>query len=230
MYIILLLKGKIKTEIHQMDNLKGFSVERLFWHGIWLTATKSKYKAMKKLILFMSAIAMVSIISCTTEYYDSGIPGPQGPQGPSGESSFVFEYTEVTFFAPDFEVILEHPVGFQGVSSDVALVYFLWDQQDINGSLVDVWRPLPQQVFAPFGTIQYNYDFTANDVRLFMEGNFSAADLAPIDTDDWVVRVVIVPGDFWSGGRASYPAYSDVIKQFDYEEPVVQRHEVQSRR
>lgn len=205
----------------------------MFWHEFWLLPIESNSKAMKKLLLIASIVAVAALVGCTTEYYDSGIPGPQGPQGvqgPAGESSFVFEYTEVTFFAPDYEVILEYPSGFEGVASDVALVYFLWDVEDVNGQQVDVWRSLPQQVFAPFGTIQYNYDFTLNDVRLFMEGNFSAADLAPIDTDNWVVRVVIVPGDFWSGGRTSYPAYDEVIQQFGYSEPTPVSREDQQRR
>ena len=188
---------------------------------------------MKKLLLLNLALAMVSMISCTTEFYESAIPGPQGPegpQGPSGEAAYVFEYTDITFFAPDYEVILEYPLDFQGLPSDVALVYFLWDVQDINGELVDVWRPLPQQVFAPFGTIQYNYDFTTNDVRLFMEGNFSSADLAPVDTDNWVVRVVVVPGDFWSSGRMDYPGYREVIDRFGYGEPAVDRKTIKKRR
>lgn len=187
---------------------------------------KSKVKVMKKLILTASSISLIFLIGCTTEYYESVIPGPQGlpgPQGPAGEAAFVFEYTEVNFFAPDYEVVLEYPSDFEGLNSDVALAYLLWDVQEINGELVDVWRPLPQQVFAPFGTIQYNYDFTPYDIRLFMEGTFSADQLSPIDTEDWVVRVVIVPGNFWNGGRVTYPEYQEVIQQFGYLEPFITR-------
>ena len=191
---------------------------------------------MKNLLLILSLATITASMSCTTEYYESPIPGPQGqmgPQGPAGidgESSYVFEYTNVDFFAPDFEVILEYPSGFQGLDSDVALVYFLWDVQEINGQDVEIWRSLPQQVFAPFGIIQYNYDFTKNDVRLFMEGTFNPNDLSSIDTDNWIVRVVIVPGDFWNGGRVSSYEYADIVKQLNLKEPMMTREKVISRR
>lgn len=188
---------------------------------------------MKNLLLTSAAISLIFLIGCTTEYYESGIPGPQGvqgPQGPAGESAFVFEYTDVNFFAPDYEVVLEYPSDFGGLNSDVALAYLLWDVQEINGEFVDVWRPLPQQVFAPFGTIQYNYDFTPYDVRLFMEGTFSADQLSPIDTEGWVVRVVIVPGDFWSGGRMTYPEYEEVVVRFGYVQPETSREQQPERR
>lgn len=188
---------------------------------------------MKRQILYTALFIPLLMISCTAEYYESPIPGPmgpQGPQGPAGESSYVFEYTEVTFGAPDYEVILEYPASFNGLATDIALVYLLWDVQEINGVSVDVWRPLPQQVYAPFGIIQYNYDFTSQDVRLFMEGTFAPENLSPIDTDNWVVRVVIVPGDFWGGGRVEYPDYEEIIQELGYSEPIIKRNTSYKRR
>jgi hypothetical protein len=188
---------------------------------------------MKKLLLFVAISAQIIMMSCTTEYYESSIPGPtgpQGPQGPAGESAYVFEYTEVTFAAPDYEVILEYPTSFEGLNSDVVLAYLLWDVQDINGQLVDVWRPMPQQVFTSYGTIQYNYDFTAYDVKLFLEGTVAASDLEPIDTDDWVVRLVVVPGDFWNSGRIEQPAYEDLMNQLQHEDLKISRKQAISRR
>ena len=41
------------------------------------------------------------------------------------------------------------------------------------------------------------------DVRLFMEASFDLNTLGASATDDWIVRVVIVPGDFWSNSRLS---------------------------
>lgn len=180
---------------------------------------------MKKLILILSAAFVSALMSCTTEYYDSPIPGPVGPQGPQGpagvdgENAYIFEYTNVNFTSPDYEVILEYPSGFQGLDSDVALVYLLWDVQEVDGVPVEIWRSLPQQVFAPFGIIQYNYDFTKNDVRLFMEGTFSPNDLSSVDTNNWIVRVVVVPGDFWNGGRVGDITYAELMDalKIDYQ-------------
>jgi hypothetical protein len=39
------------------------------------------------------------------------------------------------------------------------------------------------------------------DVRLFMDAEFDLDQLGAIDTDDWVVRLVVVPGDFWDSSR-----------------------------
>ena len=63
-----------------------------------------------------------------------------------------------------------------------------------------------------------------------MEGTFSSSDLAPIDTDNWVVRVVVVPGDFWSNGRITYPEYDEVISRYGYLEPEVNRENPVDRR
>ena len=130
-----------------------------------------------------------------------GPQGPEGPQGPAGESGFVFEFEDINFTSPDYEVFLTYPNDFEGLDSDVALVYFLWDIANVDGVDLDVWRPLPQMVIDERGSLVYNYDFTKNDVRLFLESNFNLDDLQAIDTDNWIARVVVVPGDFWAAGR-----------------------------
>jgi hypothetical protein len=133
-----------------------------------------------------------------------GPEGPQGNDGPKGDSGFVFEYEEVNFTAPDFEVFLPFPNDFESLSSDVALVYLLWDVVDVDGVDTEVWRQIPQTILTDDGILQYNFDFTVGDVRLFMDADFDPGLLGAADTDDWVVRVVIVPGDFWnSAGRVS---------------------------
>lgn len=149
-------------------------------------------------------------LSCTESVGPQGPQGPQGadgPQGPigeAGESGFVFEYTDVDFTtANNYEVYLDYPVDFEGVDSDVALVYLLWDVTvDGDGNNLEVWRQVPQTLLTTNGLLQYNFDFTKIDVHVFLSAEFNLDLLQPIDTDDWIVRVVIVPGTFW-GGRSS---------------------------
>lgn len=172
--------------------------------------------------LFTSAIffSLLVFVSCTETYV--GPEGPMGPQGPrgydgvdgvDGESAYVFEWTGVTFNAPEYEVILPYPDSFTGVSSDVTLVYFLWDTYETNdGELVEVWRQLPQTILTDDGALQYNYDFSMYDVRLFMDAEFPLDILGAIDTDDWIARVVIVPGNIWNGGRVDFSDYNEVVK------------------
>lgn len=162
------------------------------------------------LILFI-----VSVSSCIVDG-PMGPPGPQGPQGPTGpqgaagENGYVFEYENVNFTSPNYEVFLNYPDGFEGLPSDVALVYFLWDVQTIDGEEVEVWRQIPQILFTDYGTLQYSFDFTLFDVRLFMDGNFSLDLLGASYTDQWIVRVVIVPGDFVNGRSIDYSDYNKV--------------------
>ena len=161
---------------------------------------------MKSLLLPLAILSII-ITSCTTSSVGPegppGQEGPVGPEGAQGESAFVFEYTDVDFTTPDYEVVLPYPDDFEGIASDVLLVYLLWEvTTDSDGNNVEIWRQMPQTVYTEMGQIQYNFDFTIFDVRLFMTTEFDAELLKPIDTDDWIVRAVIVPGNFW-GSRSS---------------------------
>ncbi|HCX22340.1 MAG TPA: hypothetical protein DHN29_10515 [Cytophagales bacterium] len=173
-------------------------------------------KALFTSIIFASLLVFVS---CTETYVGpAGPQGPQGPQGPAGsdgENAYVFEWSEVTFSAANnYEVILPYPDSFDGLASDVALVYFLWHTYETNdGELVEVWRQIPQTILTDDGALQYNYDFSMYDVRLFMDAEFPLDILGAIDTDNWIVRVVVVPGDFFNSGRINTADYDEVAKQ-----------------
>ena len=144
------------------------------------------------------------LFSCISETVGpEGPQGEQGPQGPKGESGFVFEYEQVDFTAPNYEAFLQFPDDFEALNSDVALVYLLWDVVEVDGVNTEVWRQVPQTLLTEEGILQYNFDFTMVDIRLFMDANFSLDLLGASDTDDWIVRVVIVPGDFWNSSRLS---------------------------
>ena len=135
--------------------------------------------------------------------------------GASGSRSRCGE--EVSFTAPDYEVFLSYTDDFEGLESDVALVYMLWDvQTDSNGDPLEIWRQVPQTVLTPSGLLQYNFDFSMVDVHLFLDAEFNLNTLTAVDTDDWVVRVVVVPGDFWTSGRSSvdHSDYDAVIKHY----------------
>lgn len=124
-----------------------------------------------------------------------GIPGLDGQDGVNIES-FVFEYENVDFTSPDYSVTLEYP-NFTALDSDVTLAYLLWDVVVINDEEVDVWRALPQSLITENGLLQYNYDFTKFDTQIFIASEFDKSLLEPIDTDDWIVRLVVVPGKFF---------------------------------
>ena len=184
-------------------------------------------KTLQSALVFILSFA---VLACTQEVGPQGPPGPEGPQGAQGESAYVFEYDNVDFISPDYEVILPYPEDFEALSSDVALVYLLWEvTEDNNGNPLEVWRQLPQSIQTELGDINYNFDFTLVDVRLFLVPEFDPANLQPIDTDDWVVRTVIVPGSFW-GSRHSIDLsdYNAVKEAFGL--PEFDQHSTKKRR
>jgi hypothetical protein len=168
---------------------------------------KTKLKIMKTIIKALIIVIVAGLSSCTTENPGpAGPTGPQGndgPKGDKGDSGFVFEYDELNFTAPNYELFLPFPDNFETLSSDVALVYLLWDVVKVDDVDTEVWRQIPQTILTNDGVLQYNFDYSMVEVRLFMEASYDMSQLGAGDTDNWVARVVIVPGDFWSSSRIS---------------------------
>lgn len=134
-----------------------------------------------------------------------GNRGPQGPQGIPGEEAVVIEFEDVDFTAPDYNVFL--PFGYEALTSDAVLVYALWGETETtDGEWLEIWRLLPQNTFQDDGMLIYNYEHTTIDVELFLESDFSIASsgLGPAELDDWVIRVVVVPGQYASNGRSGF--------------------------
>ncbi|WP_299114252.1 hypothetical protein [uncultured Winogradskyella sp.] len=134
---------------------------------------------MKRILTFIFAITLLN--SCTTEE----IVQVQNNDFVSSAFEIVIDFNA----ANNYEFI--EPYGFNVFPSDVTLVYILWDT--INGQ--DVWRLVPQTVIFDNGDdLVYNFDFTQDDVRFFLEGS----DLDNVDdvwTQNQVFRVVVVPAD-----------------------------------
>lgn len=162
---------------------------------------------MKKFYAILMFIT-VSLSSC----YQEGIPGPSGLDGRDGldgldgEESYVFEY-ELTFTAPDYSVLLNLPNDFNMLDSDVMLVYLLWEITE-NGT--EVWRLLPQTLYLADGIVSYNYDFTKFDASVFMDGTVNLDALGADFTDNWIARVVVVPGQFNGRSVIDYSDYNAV--------------------
>ena len=97
-------------------------------------------------------------------------------------------------------------------SSDMVLVYRLFDV--INGE--DVWRTLPQTVYLPQGELDYNFDFTRNDINIFLDSDFDLTTLGSAWTQSQVFRVVIIPG-YLSNRNSStidFSNYNEVVKRY----------------
>jgi hypothetical protein len=98
-------------------------------------------------------------------------------------------------------------------NSDMVLVYRLFDV--INGQ--SVWRQLPQAVYIAQGELDYNFDFTRNDINLFLESDFDLATLGATWSQNQIFRVVIIPGYFSNKNNKAvdFNDYNAVVKAFN---------------
>jgi hypothetical protein len=142
-------------------------------------------------------------------FFFTSCEGPMGPPGPPGEEGAVlvanaFEI-EVDFNSGNGYRIVED-YGFEVFPFDVTLVYILWEQD--NGT--DIWRLLPQIQEFPEGQLQYNFDFTQNDVSIFLDGTINFNILGSEWTQNQVFRVVVIPAD--NVGLVNVNNLDEVIK------------------
>ncbi len=132
-------------------------------------------------------VTVLLFISC------EGPAGPPGPPGLPGEEviflASAFEI-EVDFTAQNGYSIVE-PYGFEVFPSDVTLVYIQWD----SAGGQPIWRLLPQIVEFQEGQLQYNFDFTRDDVSIFLDGTIDFGLLGSEWTQNQVFRVVVIPAD-----------------------------------
>ncbi len=158
---------------------------------------------MKYLTTIGCLVSFLTFMACEGPTGPAGPPGLDGVDGARGGTGFVMEWEDVDFTAGnDYTALLDFSdFAFQGDTSDISLVYFLWEVDTETG--LEVWRPLPQTLIIPEGLLQYNYDFTLADVKLFMDADFDLNILGANDTDDWIVRVVVLPGTFVGGRKAA---------------------------
>ena len=145
----------------------------------------------------MNVILMVPILALFTAcVFESNVPGHDGKDGDSFLGT-VFEIEGDFTASNDWSLYFKFPVTFEVFESDVVLVYILWDQvTDKFGKVQDVWRLLPQTVALSEGILQYNFDYTLNDVEIFLGGTIDLHTLLPAESKDQVFRIVVLPADF----------------------------------
>lgn len=138
---------------------------------------------MKKITLFLVFIGMMALQSCeVTEVYDTPVNVPR---------TEVFEVTRNFNFNNNYSVVV--PFNPKIYATDSVLVYHLYDV--VNGQ--DVWKLMPQTYyFNNGGALDYNYDFTKYDVKIYLSANFNLNTLASSWTQNQTFRIVIIPDGF----------------------------------
>jgi hypothetical protein len=151
---------------------------------------------MKKITVIIMLFVSVFVLSCE---------GPMGPPGEDGTSLIGTVFEMEGDFTPsnNYKLYFDFPLSFEIYDTDVVLVYILWDVVTVNGKQTDVWRLLPQTIVLNAGVIQYNFDYTVNDVKIFLETTIPVNSLLPAETQDQVFRIAVLPADFVAGKKSS---------------------------
>lgn len=162
---------------------------------------------MKKIITLLAVIGMFSLQGCST---DNTVD--------NDTISTVFENKNLYNFnsANGYKVKFIFPYSI--VSTDMVLVYRLTGTSNGN----DLWEFLPETHYFPDGTrdFSFNFDFTKNDVQIYLEGN----DLATV-LDEYrlnqIFRIVVIPANLVYGINKSN--YNEVISKLNIKENQIQK-------
>jgi hypothetical protein len=148
---------------------------------------------------------ITSILLLFTAILISSCEGPVGPPGQDGDALIgtIFEMKGDFKASNNYQLYFNFPNNFEIYDTDVVLVYILWETTTVNGNQTDVWRLMPQTRFIDDGVIQYNFDYTVNDVRVFLETTFDYVDLLPSETNDQIFRIAVLPADFMATKKSA---------------------------
>ena len=159
---------------------------------------------MKKIITLLAIVGMFSMQSCTTttdsNYVDNDTIGTVF------ENKIPFNFTSSTS-SNVYKVKFNFPYTI--VSTDMVLVYRL--SGSVNGN--DLWEFLPETHYFADGTrnFSFNFDFTQNDVQIYLEGN----NLQTVDDTfrlNQIFRFVVVPANLIYGiDKSNYVSVMSAI-------------------
>ena len=167
---------------------------------------------MKKITLLLVFIGMITLQSCTVNEEQDNVD--------NDTISEVFEVTRSFNTGNNFSAFVD--LGVPIYSSDMILVYHLYDV--VGGE--DVWRLMPQTYyFNDGGELDYNFDFTRNDVSIFLDANFPLIDLSSAWTQNQTFRIVIIPGYFSnrSAQQIDFNDYDAVLQAYEINPASIKR-------
>lgn len=166
------------------------------------------------------------IITIATFSACEGTMGPAGLDGYDGEdgTSLLGTIFETTVnFTPENEhsVLFEFPNDLEIYSSDVVMVYILWEQADTDDGVLDIWRALPQTIFLDEGVLQYNFDHSVADVRIFIEQTVGS--LLPSETDNQTFRIAVIPAAEYANKSIELNDFDAVMKSLKIDDDSIKK-------
>ncbi|MDQ1164914.1 hypothetical protein [Flavobacterium sp. SORGH_AS_0622] len=167
---------------------------------------------MKKILTLFAVVGLMAFSSCSNNDDDVD----------NDTISEVYEVSNVNFTsANNYNPIIGlNPAIFD---SDMVLVYRLVGVDNGN----DVWRLAPENYFLADGTLDFgfDYDFTKNDVSIYMVGNNLGGVVDSFRLNQ-IFRIVIIPGYVTTGksvNKPDYSNYNEVIKRFNIDDSNIKK-------
>ena len=155
-------------------------------------------------------ILLLTIAGCQGEPGPAGPPGPQGPAGPVGQA---YEVQASFTDANNYMVFSTYPPEIEVLPTDIVAVYLLWEVDQNTGN--DVWQPLPVSVFFSDGELQYAFDHTVADVKLFLTGDKALDTVGDGFTRDQIFRIAILPVDYIQSEKVDLANMQEVMRAVD---------------
>lgn len=139
---------------------------------------------MKNIIRLLALVGIVSLQSCTVT--------DTTPVVDNDTISTVFENSTPYNFTVNNGYKINFRLPYTIYTSDVILVYRLTGT--VNGN--DLWEFLPETHYFSDGTrdFSYNFDFTRNDVQVYLEGN-NLGSLSSVYRLNQTFRFVVIPAE-----------------------------------
>ncbi|MFD2602036.1 hypothetical protein [Flavobacterium suzhouense] len=162
---------------------------------------------MKKIFLLLSIVSVFGLTSCNNDDNGNYTDYDTYPE--------VFEVDNVNFVASgNYQALV--PLNPKIYSSDVVLVYRLSGTNQLGN---DIWEPIPTTYNLPQGQLNYNFDFSQDEVVIYLDATFD-----PIERQDFslnqVFRIVLVPG--WVAQNLDSNNYDVVMSALKNQKGAVQ--------
>ncbi len=101
-------------------------------------------------------------------------------------------------------------------ASDMVLIYR--QEGETNGN--PIWTLVPKSYYTTFGTVDYTYDFTINDVQIYLDTNITDTETLNSYMNNQTFRVVVIPATLGRSAsnistNSEYEDYNYVVRRYN---------------
>ena len=160
---------------------------------------------MKRILLLLAIFGLFGLQGCTTN--------DDRPIVDNDTIAEVFEIRNVNFQGNStVGYTIYKTLNPNIFASDVILIYRL--SGTINSN-TPIWQQIPRTLFLPQGELDYDFDFSREDITIYAGGTYDLA-LTPTYINNETFRIVIIPAAFSNKGvSVDTSDYNAVVKAYN---------------